>query len=216
VCRLLCKCRALGSFETIAEAHTTQTEQCIYCAWRTVCFSGARAPWRLAFQGEAEVKLMSLVRSRLPNEHHTFLSDDSDVSVMALCMPLNYEMNIVSTAQRVCLHTRALSGWVLQNWKHAEKIKGNALQLKGKEVRFQLKRASGPLQSEDGDGRLASICQVRVHLSQTFGSARLSWMDSVFAECSLSIALMAACAVTLLAFFELAKQWHRRCGSKLM
>jgi hypothetical protein len=105
------------------------------------------------------VKLMSLLRSRPPKEAHCFLSDDSDVTIMALCMPLKYDVQIVGISQNVSLHSRLLTGWVLHNWKLADSIRQKDLEKWW--PHFELKKVSAALAaSEDEDAKLASICQV--------------------------------------------------------
>lgn len=106
------------------------------------------------------MKLISLLRSRPPKEQHSFLSDDSDVTVMSLCMPLKYDVNIVGISQNMSIHSRLLTGWVLQNWRHAERIRQEDLERQW--PHFEFKRVHKVLAaSDDEDAKLASICQVR-------------------------------------------------------
>lgn len=71
-------------------------------------------------QGEAEMKIMASVRGRGAQPTHTVLSDDSDITVLALTMPCRYRMHVVGLHNRVHLSVPALFGWVRGNWEAAK------------------------------------------------------------------------------------------------
>jgi hypothetical protein len=53
---------------------------------------------------------MTILRSRSPEELHTVASDDSDTTLMALCLPTAFNVRI--SAKHENLSTRAVSQWV--------------------------------------------------------------------------------------------------------
>jgi hypothetical protein len=61
-------------------------------------------------QGEAEGKLLEVLHNRNPDELHTVASDDSDATIMSLCLPSSFNVHV--SAKHKNLSTKAVSEWV--------------------------------------------------------------------------------------------------------
>lgn len=72
---------------------------------------------RSGLQGEAEVKIMAAMRSRPAEDQHTVISDDSDVTLISLCMPAN--LNIAVSCSRHVIYVHEVTAWILANCEAA-------------------------------------------------------------------------------------------------
>jgi hypothetical protein len=68
-------------------------------------------------KGEAEVKIMAGIRPRPAEDHHTIISDDSDVTLISLCMPAHLNITVCCNSHVIYVHE--VTAWILANCEAA-------------------------------------------------------------------------------------------------